>query len=420
MQPQNAMPCMLLFFITSLPIPFSPRFLPQHQTSTPLYLLRKHHAEHTQKPLSQPGQLLHNGLHRLPRRPPQMILPPNPPFPLGRNRIRHRVAILFLLGVLIPAVKRLAVAQLRHIRLVEPEIAAAERVAAGRRAKRSGRLLGGHLLARLVLVPFLAGLLPLDQGIDLGDGGGFVDGRHVDGALEEGVHVQFAGAGPVAQELEDALQPAHDLGEETVVVDVDLVDEFVEVVLVARAEVDEGLHRLVRVGGDVLALRLGQHGEHVVGEGGEVADAAVDVGRFVDAHEGLVEDGEEVAEELERDGLFDEREHACFVTLAGIHFEELLEVCEERGPGFHAIVGILDGVDPGYVGVENGANLGGAQFRGDLFGAEDGDYEVDIISGSRSADTVLKVFRGINKDSELFAENWIIDLDCHGVNRLLE
>lgn len=281
-------------------------------------------------------------------------------------------------------------------------------------------MLGCHFLARLVLVPFLAGLLPGDEGVDLGDGGGAVDGGHVDRALEEGVHVQFAAAGPLAQELEDALQPAHDLGEEAVVVDVDLVDEFVEVVLVAGAEVDEGLDGLVRVGGDVLALGLGEDGEHVVGEGGEVADAAVDVGGFVDAHEGLVEDGEEVAEELEGDGFFDEGEHACFVTLAGVHFEELLEVCEERGAGFHAVIGVLDRVDPGYVGVENGANLGGGQFWRDFVGAKDGDYKVDVVRDSRSADTVLEVFRGINKDSELFAQNRIVDLNCHGVDRLLE
>ena len=58
----------------------------------------------------------------------------------------------------------------------------------------------------------------------------------------------------MAKELEDPLQPAHEGGEEAVIMDVDLVDEFVEVVLVAGAEVDEGLDGLVRVSGDVLAL----------------------------------------------------------------------------------------------------------------------------------------------------------------------
>lgn len=85
--------------------------------------------------------------------------------------------------------------------------------------------------------------------------------------------------------------------------DVDFVDEFIEVVFVAGAEVDEGLDRLVGVGGDVLALGALDGDEHVIGEGGEVGDAVVDVGGFVDAHEGFVEDGEEVSEELEGYGL---------------------------------------------------------------------------------------------------------------------
>jgi hypothetical protein len=42
------------------------------------------------------------------------------------------------------------------------------------------------------------------------------------------------------------------LGEEAVVVGVDFVDEFVEVVFVAGAEVDECLDCLVGVGRDVL------------------------------------------------------------------------------------------------------------------------------------------------------------------------
>lgn len=103
----------------------------------------------------------------------------------------------------------------------------------------------------------------------------------------------------MAQEFEDAFEPAHELAEEAVVVDVDFVDELVEVVFVAGAEINKGLDRLVRVGGDVLALGALDGDEHVVGEGGEVGDAVVDVGGFVDAHEGFVEDGEEVAEELE-------------------------------------------------------------------------------------------------------------------------
>lgn len=133
-------------------------------------------------------------------------------------------------------------------------------------------------------MPFLPLFLPLDERVDLRDRDVFVDAAHVDGALEEGVHVEFAAFGPVAEEVEDAFEPTHELLEEAVVVDVDFVHELVEVVLVALAEVDEGLDGLVRVGGDVLPLRLSHHGEHVVGEDGEVSDAVIDVGGFVDAH----------------------------------------------------------------------------------------------------------------------------------------
>ena len=123
--------------------------------------------------------------------------------------------------------------------------------------------------------------------------------------------------------------------------DMDFMDEFVEVILVAGAEVDEGLDGLVGVGGDVLALGGLEHAEHVVCEVGEVGDGGVDVGGLVDAHEGLVEDGEEVAEEVQSDGFFDDGEHHCFVTLAGIHFEEGFKVGEETGGGFHGVVDLF-------------------------------------------------------------------------------
>ena len=86
----------------------------------------------------------------------------------------------------------------------------------------------------------------------------------------------------------------------------DFVDEFVEIILMSCAQVNERLDGLVGVGGDVLALREVEDVEHVVCERSEVGDGIVDVCGFVDADEGLVEDGEEVAEELEGDGFFDD------------------------------------------------------------------------------------------------------------------
>lgn len=142
----------------------------------------------------------------------------------------------------------------------------------------------------------------------------------------------------MAKEFEDPFEPAHQLAEEPVVVNVDFVYEFVEIVLMSRAKVDEGLYRLIRVGRDVLTLCELQDSEHVVCEGCEICDGIIDICRFVDANERFVEDGEEVAEELKGDGFFNDGEHHGFVALACIHFEELLEVGEELCARFHLIV----------------------------------------------------------------------------------
>ena len=166
--------------------------------------------------------------------------------------------------------------------LMDAEITALKRLAS--RRDLSAGALGSHLLPRLVLVPFLALFLPLDERVDLRDRYVFIDAVHVDGALEKRIHIELTSFRAMAEELEDPFEPAHELLEETVVVDVDFVDELIEVVLVALAEVDEGLDGLVGVGGDVLALGFFHDGEHVVGENGEVGDAVVDVGGFVDAH----------------------------------------------------------------------------------------------------------------------------------------
>ena len=120
--------------------------------------------------------------------------------------------------------------------------------------------------------------------------------------------------------------------------DVYFVNEFVEVILMASAEIDEGLDGLVWIGGDVLTLSGSEDRERVVGEGSEVGDGVVDIGGFVDADKGFVEDGEKVAEELEGDGLFDHGEHLGFVALPSIHLEELFEVGEELGALLHLLV----------------------------------------------------------------------------------
>ena len=132
-------------------------------------------------------------------------------------------------------------------------------------------------------MPLLPLFLPLDESVDLLNCLYLVNLSHIHGALKQSIHIQLPALGPLPQELQNPLKPTHELGEEPVVVDVDLVDEFVEIVLVARTEVDEGLDGLIWVGGDVLPLAAFDDAESVVGELGEVGYAAVDVGRLVDA-----------------------------------------------------------------------------------------------------------------------------------------
>jgi hypothetical protein len=118
------------------------------------------------------------------------------------------------------------------------------------------------------------------------------------------------------KELKDAFQPAHKLFEKPVIVEMHLVDKLIEVVFMTGTQVDKGLDSLVRVCRDILALASFDCADGIVNEHGEVGDAVEDVGGFIDANEGLVEDGEEVAEELECCGFFYELEHHLLVSLS--------------------------------------------------------------------------------------------------------
>lgn len=84
---------------------------------------------------------------------------------------------------------------------------------------------------------------------------------------------------------------------------VDFMNKFIKIVLVATAKIDEGLHGLIRIGRNVLPLRSVEDCEGIVGEESKVGDAAVNVGGFVHADEGLIKDGKEIAKELQRHRL---------------------------------------------------------------------------------------------------------------------
>jgi len=194
-------------------------------------------------------------------------------------------------------------------------------------------------------MPLSVPCLPVDQGVDLGLRLGTVDGPGLDSLLEEHVHVKLtATLGTMPQENQYLLQPSHQLVEKAIVVDVHLMDELVEVVLVPGAQIDEGLDRLIGIRGHLLRLCLFDHDDHIIDEDGEVRYRVVHVRRLVHSNERLVEDGEQIAEQLQRDrlenvstggragegmqatNLLDHRLHHFLIPLSGVELQELLQV----------------------------------------------------------------------------------------------
>lgn len=74
----------------------------------------------------------------------------------------------------------------------------------------------------------------------------------------------------MAEKLQDILHPAHKLSEEPIIVSVNLMNEFVKVILVTGAKVDERLNGLVWVSGDILALGSLEDRECIVSKGSKV------------------------------------------------------------------------------------------------------------------------------------------------------
>ena len=132
-----------------------------------------------------------------------------------------------------------------------------------------------------------------------------------------------------------------------------LVDELVEVVLMSLTKIYEGLHGLIGISGNILALSLFYHGDHVIYEGRKVGNAAIDVGGLVHADEWFVEDCEKVAEKLQGNRLnlcenpnrmvdeenvahlLDNAHHHCLVSLSSVHLKQLLQMGKKLCSLFH-------------------------------------------------------------------------------------
>ena len=166
--------------------------------------------------------------------------------------------------------------------------------------------------------------------------------------------------------------------------------------------------------------REGAYLDQIVDKDGKIGDAAVDVGRLVDADEGLVEDGEDVAEELEGDGLLDQVQHHGLVALAGLELHQLLQVREELGALLELVVDVLDCVVESDVGIVETANLVGLERGLNEVGAQDGDDEVDVVGGSLLADGDFEVLLGVRVLLELLDKDGVTNLDGEGVDGLLE
>ena len=102
----------------------------------------------------------------------------------------------------------------------------------------------------------------------------------------------------MAKEFKNTFQPSHELSEEAVIVDMNFMDEFVKIFLMTCAKVDEGLDGLIWIGRCVLPPSMFQDDKCVIRKSGEICNAIVHIGRLIDAYEGLIEYGKEIAEEL--------------------------------------------------------------------------------------------------------------------------
>jgi hypothetical protein len=105
-------------------------------------------------------------------------------------------------------------------------------------------------------MPSLPGFLPVDQSINFFYCFALIELIHRDSALEEGIHVELSIFRALAEKLKNTFDPAHQLIKEAVIVEMNLVNKFIEIVFMTLAKVDESLNGLIWICGDVLLLTL--------------------------------------------------------------------------------------------------------------------------------------------------------------------
>lgn len=169
------------------------------------------------------------GLGRLSCTTTKSVLPLGSSVSLGLDGIQ----VIFLLGVIF----RFRLHIVRHFLQVLSVEAKVRRVEAYTYWAYGTRAIAlcSHLLPCLVVMPLLPRFLPGDESVDLLDSLFLVQNAATDTAFEQCINIKGSVLGSVAEELEDSFDPAHKLCEETIIVCVDFVDEFVKVVLVPLA-----------------------------------------------------------------------------------------------------------------------------------------------------------------------------------------
>ena len=158
----------------------------------------------------------------------------------------------------------------------------------------------------------------------------------------------------------------------------------------------------------------------VVDEACEVCYAVVDVGTLVHPDERLVEDGEEVAEEVDCCRLFDDLEHHLLVTLASVEFQQLLQARKELCSRTHGLVDVFDGIIPSNVCVESLSNLLGRKLRVNLVGLHNLDKKVDLLGLRLAPDDTLFFFRHVCEGLDLLTIDAVIDLRSKRLNGTLD
>ena len=95
--------------------------------------------------------------------------------------------------------------------------------------------LSRHLLTGLSNMPPLPRQLPLNQQIDLLYSLLTINQALFHGLLKQTIHIQLAPRGSMFQELQNALDPAHELVKQAIIVNVNLMDKFVQILFVSGA-----------------------------------------------------------------------------------------------------------------------------------------------------------------------------------------